>query len=121
MSVKIKNSIDENILKFARGQEKIINDALKAGAKLIAKGLEEEAPKSNLNEEHIKDNIKISKISDDGTITIGFNKKVSWRIHFTEFGTIHQRPNNFIERTEIKLQKEVMEIIEKELKRGLGL
>jgi HK97 gp10 family phage protein len=122
MSVDIKNSIDKNILEMVKGQKKVIDDAIKEGAKLIKRGLEEEAPKNTfINEEHIRDNVKISKIDDDGTITIGFNKNVSWRVHFTELGTIHQRPNNFIERTEKSLQNEVMDLIQRELKKGLGL
>jgi HK97 gp10 family phage protein len=122
MGVEIKNTIDKKILEMAKGQKKAINDAIKEGAKLIKKGLEEEAPKkANRNEAHIRDNVKIGKIEDDGTVTIGFNKNVSWRVHFTELGTIHQPPNNFIERTEISLRNDVMTVIQNELKKGLGL
>jgi len=121
MGVEIKSNIEKNILALARGQGEIINKALKEGSKVIAKGLKEEAPLSSLNKDHIKDNVKVSKIQDDGTVLIGFDKKVNWRVHFTELGTIHQRPNNFMERTETSYKNEVMEVIQKELKRGLGL
>nr|DAH82278.1 MAG TPA: type I neck protein [Caudoviricetes sp.] len=42
---------------------------------------------------------------------IGFDEEVSWRVHFTELGTIKQKPQRFIEKTMKDIEKEVESII----------
>lgn len=64
--------------------------------------------------EHIKDHIVYSK-ARQGQAEVGFDDDVAWRAHFTNFGTIKQRPQNFIEKTIKELENEVSNIIQQTL------
>lgn len=132
MSVEIRTQgIDMNLKRLAGKQKKAERTAVKEAAQYYANQLEESAPVYDGEKykgtsrkaymlEHMKDHVVISKFKD-GLIQVGFEKEVSWRVHFTEFGTIKQRPNGFIERTQQSTQNDVFKIMEKAIKKELGL
>lgn len=62
--------------------------------------------------EHLRDNTALTKASKaKHEAYIGFNDEVAWRVHFTEFGTMRQRPQHFIEKTMKDVESEVEKII----------
>ena len=75
-------------------------NALKRGAELIAEEARRLAPVSDRNEEHLRDNIVVSLLrASKGAarrVVIGFNKAVSFRAHFTEYGTYRSKPSPFM-------------------------
>jgi HK97 gp10 family phage protein len=72
-------------------KKKALVDALKAGAEVIATAMEEEAPRSSEDEDHLADNIAIqvekNPIGSAAEVYVGPNKKIAWRARFVEFGT----------------------------------
>lgn len=71
-------------------------------------------------QEHAKDHVVTGSVKN-GTIDIGYDKDVSWRMHFIEFGTIKQDPKGFVQKTQKQIEKQVTQIIADEVKRRLGL
>lgn len=99
---------------------KAINKAGEAGRKV----LEKEVPYfdgkkyagrkkgQDYKKEHFRDNTALTKATKTKhEAYIGFNDKVAWRVHFTEFGTMRQRPQRFIEKTMKQVEDEVQQII----------
>lgn len=70
--------------------------------------------------EHAKNHVVMSSVKD-GLIEVGYDKEVAWRMHFIEFGTIKQRPQAMVQKTQKQIENEVTNIIASELKRRLGL
>lgn len=70
--------------------------------------------RGSYTKEHMRDHIVYSK-ARQGQAEVGFDDDVAWRIHFTNFGTIKQRPQNFIEKTIKELENEVSNIIQQVL------
>lgn len=68
---------------------------------------------------HAKDHVVGGKATK-GEAFVGYDKDVAWRIHFVEFGTIKQKPQGHIARTQVDIEKKVQQIIENELRRRLG-
>lgn len=69
---------------------------------------------------HAKDHIVITKATKGKLSTeVGFDKTVSWRVHFLEYGTIKQKPQAFIQKTMSEVEKEVATIIENHFKEAL--
>lgn len=105
--------------------------ALLAGAEVIAEAARQLAPVSTRNEPHLKDNIvsilKRAKNTAERIAVIGFRKVVSWRAHFTEYGTVKSASQPFM-RPAIALKaaeaiavvgRELWKVIEREArKRG---
>lgn len=71
-------------------------------------------------QEHAKNHVVTGSVKN-GTIDVGYDKEVSWRVHFTEFGTIKQKPQAAVKKTQKQIENEVTNIIAGELKRRLGL
>lgn len=117
------SSIDKALKQMAGKEKRVRNKALKKAGEAIADRLRENTPidTTDGNEKHMKDDIVISNVDQYGEIKIGYGHETYWRVHFTEMGTIKQRPQHFIERTEQEMQEEVMRIIQEELRKGLGL
>ena len=70
--------------------------------------------------EHAKDHVVIGPVNQ-GTIEVGYDEDVAWRMHFIEFGTINQPPQGIVQKTQKQIENQVTEIIANELKRRLGL
>lgn len=67
--------------------------------------------------EHLRDNTAMTKASKSKhEVTVGYNDEVAWRVHFTEFGTMTQRPQHFIEKTMKQVESEVEKIIMQAMK-----
>lgn len=70
--------------------------------------------RGSYTKEHMKDHIVYSK-ARQGQAEVGFDDVVAWRVHFSEFGTIKQNPQNFIEKTIKELEQEVSNVIQQTL------
>lgn len=106
--------------KFPEVRDKILLEA----AEKIGSAIEERTPRSERDiRHHAQDSLVISKVSNEGEVFGGYTKKskVASRIHFVEYGTINIKPANFIGGTLEELEKEIMNFIAKELKKGFGL
>ncbi|MGG4040667.1 HK97-gp10 family putative phage morphogenesis protein [Bacillus smithii] len=117
------SSIDKALKQLAGKEKRVRNKALKKAGEAIAEKLRENTPvdQTDHNQKHMKDDIVVSGVDQYGEIKIGYGQETAWRVHFVEMGTIKQRPQHFIERTEQEMQEEVMKIVEEELRKGLGL
>jgi HK97 gp10 family phage protein len=117
------SSIDKALKQLAGKEKRVRNKALKKAGEAIAERLRENTPidPTDHNDTHMKDDIVVSGVNQYGEVTVGYGHETYWRVHFTEMGTIKQRPQHFIERTEQEMQEEVMRIIQEELRKGLGL
>lgn len=119
MAVTSSSSFDgESIMKALAKAEK---EALEEVAKDVAEKLRSNVPKSLADSKHLKNNVVIGKADQYGDVKVGFSKEVSWRVHFVEFGTIYQKPQNFIENTEREIRDTVMQKVQEEITRRLGL
>ncbi|WP_025726784.1 HK97-gp10 family putative phage morphogenesis protein [Heyndrickxia ginsengihumi] len=124
MGVEIDTSSIDKALKQMAGKEKRVrNRALKQGANTLAARLRENTPvdDNDNNEKHMRDGIVVSGVNADGEIQVGYDKETYWRVHFSELGTIKQRPQGFIQRTEEEMKNEFFKTVQDELKKGLGL
>lgn len=102
--------------------------AVKAASKYFAEQLEKNTPRSVKEYDgkrtaprkhpHMQDNIVYSKPTDLLESEVGFNKKVSPRVHLTELGApgAHQPPQPFIRPTVQATKAEVLNIMAKEMK-----
>ena len=70
--------------------------------------------RGSYTKEHIKDHVVYSK-ARQGQAEVGFDDDVAWRVHFVEFGTIKQDPQEFIQKTIKELEQEVSNIIQQTL------
>lgn len=62
--------------------------------------------------EHMQKNTAMTKATKGKhEVLIGYNDQVSWRVHFTELGTMTQRPQHFIEKTIKEVQDEIEKVI----------
>ncbi|MCM3367866.1 HK97 gp10 family phage protein [Bacillus safensis] len=119
------DELQRNLNKMAKKTNKAAKAALEIGAEMYADGLEKNTPKSILSgkHEHLKDHIVYTKPKVDGEmyVSIGYDKEVAWRVHMTNWGTIKQRPQHFIERTENEFKDVIMAKIQEVYMKGLGL
>lgn len=120
MSVNSSSNINLNAIK--QNLEKIERRALEKAGEAVAERLRTNTPDiSDANGKHAKNSVVVSKADQNNEVKVGYVKDVAWRIHFVEIGTIRQKPQAFIQRTEREMQQQVMNIIQDEVKRGLGL
>lgn len=72
-----------------------------------------------------KGSIKTAKpkvrTNEEGRVGIWFPEFPGWRLHFVRYGTIRQKPNDFIKKTLDQYENEVFKIIQEEMKKRLGL
>lgn len=113
--------------KYTRAENKAVNESLDH----VEKSLKENTPRWNgkkyedytrgsYTKEHMEDHTTQNR-ARGGYGEVGFDDNVGWRAHFVEFGTIKQRPQGFVQRTEKEVSREVKRIIERNLKGALGL
>ena len=115
------SGISRELKRLARANKKVEEKALQKAAEMVAAELRSNTPVDPESKgKHLKDNVVIGT-AKDGEIQIGYAKEVAWRAHFVEMGTIKQRPQGFIQRTQESMQEEVMRLLEAEIRRGLGL
>lgn len=124
MSINVNGlkQIEANLKKLALKESKVRDKAVQKAAEEVARQLERNTPvEPNYNGKHMKDDVQVGKVDEDGHITVGYGKDTSWRAHFVEMGTIKQPPQGFIQQTEDQMKKRIIDIMKKEIQRGLGL
>ncbi|WZX99672.1 HK97-gp10 family putative phage morphogenesis protein [Bacillus sp. FSL W7-1360] len=124
MSVEVRggDKIDRHLRQLAAREKRVRNKALRAAAVAVADRLEKNTPEDKKSRgKHLKDDVKISGVKQDGSVVIGYGKDTYWRAHFVEMGTIKMNPQHFILQTEREMSTQVIHIMETEIKRGLGL
>lgn len=105
----------------SRESNKIMNDIVPKVAEKFSERLpywdgSKSSSGPSYKKAHMKDHVVYSK-AKDGVVEIGFDSEVAWRIHFTEFGTIKQPPQHFVEKSLDDLSREVQTMVEIELQR----
>lgn len=143
MSVDVDISgIEVGLRRLAAKEKKVERAGLKKAAEAVAERLKKNTPyyegprdgkwraQRRFEKEsgiktgdfaHMRDDIKISRANQFGEVTVGYGKETYWRSHFVELGTIKQKPQGFIQQTEEEMRRQVMAIMTREFKRGLGL
>lgn len=131
MSVEIDSSeVFKALRELKTSVKRVENPALRKAASFTKTKLEQNTPrwdgkKSNgkrgsYMQEHAKNHVVTSSVKN-GLIEVGYDKDVAWRVHFIEFGTIKQKPQGIVQKTQKQIENQVTEIIANELKRRLGL
>lgn len=131
MSVEVDTSeVFKAFRQLETNVKRVENPALRKAASYAQDKLKQNTPywsgkKSNgkrgaYMQEHAKDHVIAGSVKN-GTIDVGYDKEVAWRMHFIEFGTIKQKPKGFVQKTQKQIENEVTNIIANELKRRLGL
>lgn len=124
MGAKIeKNTMESGLKKKIQEFPRMQNRVLKAGASSLIPILVKNTPKSDRTK-HAKEHVAMSNIrTDKGTyekyVTIGYEKGYSHRMHTTEFGTMYQRPQLFITKSEKEGRSVVNKAMVTALKRGV--
>jgi len=124
MEVDGMQEIQKRLSQLGTKRNRTENKAIRAGGNILAETMSNEVPVSDVNHEHIRDNIAVSGVKRSTgipNVEVGPNKEVAWRAHFLEFGTIKMMPNPFISRSASVSKNDVNEAIRQELKKGLGL
>ena len=110
------------LIKIGKNADSITAKALNKAGEIGEQELAKRTPYWNGNKyagkgqsyklEHMKKNTAMTKASKGKhEVLVGYNDNVSWRVHFTELGTMTQRPQHFIEKTIKEVQDEIEKII----------
>ncbi len=125
MSVEIEgiNDISKNLLKMVRNIEGAEKRIVNAGAKV-----DFEEIKNNLSVDSGKsrDTLTIGEFKRDsngGYVLIGWTEesKVAYRVHFVEWGTVHQPPQLKITNALRMSQNKKLKAMKEEIKRSLKI
>lgn len=143
MAVEIKGQteLDSSLKSLVATEKRLRNKGLRHVGVLGAEILKQETPlgrekssdrkwkaqrqyEKNYNKfrtfPHLENDITISGVNADGTLEIGYTEDTYWRAHFP-LGTIHQAPDNFMERAEDAIVEMAMDELARIYKEGLGL
>jgi HK97 gp10 family phage protein len=116
--------IQKRIEELGKQGRRIENDAIQAGAKIVAERMRREVPVSNIAHLHIRDDIHVSKTKRQQGIAyaeVGPGQETAWRARFLEFGTVKMAPRPFISKAGELSRNKALEAIKQELRKGLGL
>lgn len=99
-----KNDVEKGLLRKQLEFNANQNKVLRAGAQSLVPILTRATPVSD-RKKHAKDHVAISNVKTDRNsyekyVDVGYTKGYSHRIHATEFGTMYQRPQLWITKTE---------------------
>lgn len=120
-----KNYVDFSSVYKALGKtekelEKSMLKSVEVAGEYASKQLKTKTPIDYDTKKHMKDHVVYSKPTAKKPISeVGFDKEVSWRVHFVEFGTIKQPPQAFIQKTLKDIESKVADIIQSEMMRRL--
>ncbi|MFS1511752.1 HK97-gp10 family putative phage morphogenesis protein [Chengkuizengella sp. SCS-71B] len=109
----------KNLEKMGNQSQEVADEALKAGAGVLRAKMEELAPRSTLNKEHLVDHIIISSIKE-GKLGVG-PKQDFFYAHFLEFGTSKISPQPFAQPAFEASKSQIESTMSEVIKRGLGL
>lgn len=118
------SGLEEGLKRMARDNIRARDKALKKGAEHIRDRLQRNTPissKGRPGHKHMKDFTVHTEVSSEGEVRIGFSKDVNYRAHFVELGTVYQRPQAFMKRTQVETKQDFFDIVAEELRRELGL
>lgn len=115
-----------NLDKLQVKAPQVARGAVSEVADKFAENLKENTPRTDFGwAGHLRDNVVVTgfKGANEGIISkdIGFGKETGWRAHFPDEGTIHQRGQDFKEKTISEMTPLAREIYAKKVKKGLGL
>lgn len=104
MSYKITDDTGLAFNELDNSYKKNRRNVMLAGAKALQQTLIKNTPVDletsvNAKDETAISNVRTDKDTREGYIAVGYTRKVSHRIHVTEFGSMYQRPQGFITRT----------------------
>lgn len=126
------DEIERRLQQIGKDVKKTQSQALRAGAKVLADGIRQEVPVSDINHEHIRDDIKIRQTPKrdqpiPGSISydIGPSEKTAWRARFTHDGFTAKngkfvRGNPFITRAYNIKRDAIQRAIAEKLRKGIG-
>jgi HK97 gp10 family phage protein len=124
MELEGLDSLLKRVEDMGRAGTRVSNTALKNGAEQVSKAMSDLVQVSNIDEKHIKDDIKVSNIkTKDGAkyVEVGPGKETNWRSKFIEFGTSKMTAKPFMGPAYESKKGEVKEIIKQELRNALNL
>lgn len=114
------SSAIQALKKLGRKYQPAERKAVEQASIFVAKKLENNTPvfdgkksqgkKGSYMLKKAKDEVVRSK-TKKGSSEIGYSDDVAWRMHFVEFGTINQRPQGFVLRTQREVEQEVIKIM----------
>ncbi|MEC0277110.1 HK97-gp10 family putative phage morphogenesis protein [Peribacillus frigoritolerans] len=120
--IKGYEKIIKDLEELSRKGVRAKNKAIKAGGEVFAEELREAIPVSEIDHEHIKDNIIVTDIKRKGGVPhvrVGANGEVGWRFHFLEFGTMFMSPvapaQKTIQSSKTKVKQKMKDVLQKEL------
>ena len=120
-----KNYVDfssayKAIGKTEKELEKAMIKSVEVAGEYASKQLKTRTPIDYDTKTHMKDHVVYSKPTAKKPVSeVGFDKKVAWRAHFVEFGTIKQDPQAFIQKTLKDIESKVADIIQSEMMRRM--
>jgi len=117
----------QTLQQLEQNVQRIENQALRAGAKIVQQEASRRAPRSRANKKHLADNIAISKIKSKGGVkhvevgpTPGDNSEFFYG-KFLEFGTSKMAARPFMGPTAVEKRKEVIDAMANVIKAGMKL
>lgn len=104
MAAEIEDNTQRLFENALDNYEKARRPILLAGAEIVAQELKKNTPVYPDNRVNAKDEVGISNMRTDKNtrekyLSVGYSRKVSHRIHVTEFGSMYQQPQAFMTRT----------------------
>ncbi|EOJ20328.1 HK97-gp10 family putative phage morphogenesis protein [Enterococcus faecalis] len=120
MSFTVKSDLAQGLQALGAKREKIENLAVGKAVELVAEELEERTPKSKNSHEHAQNNVVYTQ-PKNGESSVGYDKKVAWRMRFLEFGTIKQAPKAIVQRTMREMEEAVIDLMAEVIREELGL
>lgn len=120
-----KNYVDfssayKAIGKTEKELEKSMLKAVEFAGEYASKQLKTRTPIDYNTKTHMRGHVVYSKPTAKKPVSeVGFDKEVSWRVHFVEFGTIKQPPQGFIQKTLKDIESKVADIIQSEMMRRM--
>lgn len=114
---KIQKQLNKAEKRAVEEARDLIASKLKANTP-VWDGKKYNGSRGNYMQEHAKDHVTYSKVKD-GSAEVGYDDDVAWRVHFLEFGTVKQLPQGFVQKTQIQIEQEVIELMEKVIREAL--
>ncbi|TXK24385.1 HK97-gp10 family putative phage morphogenesis protein [Bacillus amyloliquefaciens] len=126
------DDIERRLMQMGKDIKKSETKALRAGAQVLAEGIRQEVPVSDINHQHIRDDIRIRQtpkkdrpIPDSISFDIGPSEKTAWRARFTHDGFTTSagkfiKGNPFITRAYRVKRDAIQKAITENLRKGLG-
>lgn len=117
--------IDEmlaNIHKLQVNNRRVARQAVEEGANLFADNLRNNTP---VDDGDMLDDVSVTGFRGGGygqiEKDIGYGKSTGYRVKYPDDGTIHQRPQNFKEKTISQSRPQVQQKFTEKIKEGLNL